>query len=62
MEPSSFSTPSWIPPNNSKYKKKSEKKLFYLFISNSLNTNNSNFWGNGGYRKRKAGATDLDEK
>jgi hypothetical protein len=25
-------------------------------------TNNSNFWSNGGFRKRKAAATDLEEK
>jgi len=28
----------------------------------NLATNNSNYWSNGGYRKRKAAATDLDER
>jgi hypothetical protein len=34
---------------------------FVLFID-SLPTNNPNFWSNGGNRKRKAAASDLDEK
>ncbi|CAF3658603.1 unnamed protein product [Rotaria socialis] len=35
----------------------------WVTTSNSnVNTNNSSFWSNGGYRKRKAAATDLDEK
>ncbi|CAF0849379.1 unnamed protein product [Rotaria sp. Silwood1] len=30
--------------------------------NSNLNTNNSNFWSTGGFRKRKAAASDLDEK
>ncbi|CAF2372213.1 unnamed protein product [Rotaria sp. Silwood2] len=30
--------------------------------NSNLNTNNSNFWSNGGFRKRKAAASELEEK
>jgi len=66
MQPSSFSnssSASWMSQNNSKYENNFIFMLKFCFVEYcSSTTTNSNFWPNGGFRKRKAAASDLDDK